>query len=75
MDENHARAIGAAWAHGESYFERVSIVLAHDRSAGLAGAESRETIERCAIPLDLLIERELVLVVAQNVFAGANRIA
>ena len=31
-------------------------VLADDRSAGLAGAESGETIERCAIPLDLLIE-------------------
>jgi hypothetical protein len=27
-----------------------------DRSAGLAGAEGGETIERCAIPLDLLIE-------------------
>ena len=56
VDEDHARAVGAARAHGESYFESVSIVLADDRSAGLAGAESGETIERCAIPLDLLIE-------------------
>jgi hypothetical protein len=56
VDEDHARAGRAGRAHGESYFERVSIVLADDRSAGLAGAESGETIERCAIPLDLLIE-------------------
>src|SRR6266478_4137375 len=56
VDEDHTRAVGAARAHGESYFERVSTVLADDRSAGLAGAESGETIERCAIPLDLLIE-------------------
>ena len=48
--------MGAARAHGKSYFECVSIVLADDRSAGLAGAESGEAIERCAIPLDLIIE-------------------
>ena len=56
VDEDHPRAVRAARAHGESYFERVAIVLADDRPAGLAWAESGETIERCAIPLDLFIE-------------------
>jgi len=56
VNEDHARALGAARAHGESYCERVSIVFADDRPASLAGAESGEAIECCAIPLDFLIE-------------------
>src|SRR5262245_9826592 len=45
-------------------------MLADDWSAGLAWAEGGETIERCAIPLDLLIEA------LSNEFAeaDANRI-